>query len=170
MRVEFLVVKWLCEYWLTVFMRVSERCAQRSPTHIGCEIVQKCPAYYWILVHGVSWYICHISASLPFSPFGFQACPVRKMIIEQLQSVPPICGGMVQNLFWNFTHFLWFSIYKYFQFNFPRFQGVIWKIFSQGFQNRSYFLIYICGFKNFKIESQVVNISVGHSVKFCFRL
>ena len=46
MRVEFLVVKWLCEYWLTVFMRVSERCAQRSPTHIGCEIVQKCPVYW----------------------------------------------------------------------------------------------------------------------------
>ena len=66
--------------------------------------------------------------------FCFQACPVRKMIIEQLQSVPPICGGMVQNLFWNFTHFLWFSIYKYFQFNFPKFQGAIWMIFSQGCQ------------------------------------
>ena len=44
---------------------------------------------------------------------------------------------------WNLTHFFLFWIKKYFQFDFPRFQGAIWKIFSQEFQNMSYFLTYV---------------------------
>ena len=58
-------------------------------------------------------------------------------------------GGAGGGMGWTF--FLEFDIFfdiqfknTYFQFNFPRFQGVI---FSQEFQNRSYFLKYLCGFK-----------------------
>ena len=52
------------------------------------------------------------------------------------------CGRYGAIFFWNLTLFL-YSIQKYFQFDFPRFQGAIWKIFSQIFQNRSYFLTYV---------------------------
>ena len=50
-------------------------------------------------------------------------------------------------MFWNsfleFDTFFWYSNWKYFQYNFAKFQGAIWKFFSQGFQNRSYFLEYV---------------------------
>ena len=51
---------------------------------------------------------------------------------------------------------VWCQIFLQFEklkrkFNFAMFQG---------FQNRFYFLKYICGFKNCKIESEVVNICV----------
>ena len=46
-----------------------------------------------------------------------------------------------QYFFWNLT-FFWYSLWKYLQFYFPRFQGATWKLFSQGFQIRDYFLTY----------------------------
>ena len=52
-------------------------------------------------------------------------------------------GGMVQNSFCTLRHFFWYSIQEYFQFNFAKFQGAIWKVFPQDFQNRSYFLKYV---------------------------
>ena len=46
------------------------------------------------------------------------------------------------NFFLEFDTIFWYSTWKFFQFNFPKFQGAIWKIFSQEFQNRFYFLTY----------------------------
>ena len=45
--------------------------------------------------------------------------------------------------FFCFDPFFLNSIWKYFQFDFARFQDVIWKLFSQEFQNRAYFLTYV---------------------------
>ena len=52
-----------------------------------------------------------------------------------------------QNLFAIREFFLIFN----FQFIFPQYQDAIWKIFSQGFQNRSYFLKYVV-LKNGKLS------------------
>ena len=51
-------------------------------------------------------------------------------------------GGMVPKIFYYFFLLL-FWIWKYFQFDFPRFQDAIWKILIQEFQNRAYFLPYV---------------------------
>ena len=52
-------------------------------------------------------------------------------------------GGHGAKIVLPFEQFFWYSIYKYFQLNFAKFQGAIWKISSQSFQNRSYFLKYV---------------------------
>jgi hypothetical protein len=51
-------------------------------------------------------------------------------------------GGSVPILFWNLTHFFDIQFKNTFNLIFPRFQGVIWKMFSQEIQNRSYFWEY----------------------------
>ena len=48
-------------------------------------------------------------------------------------------GGMVPKKIFIYLFFL-FWIWKYFQFDFSRFQDAIWKILIQEFQNRAYFL------------------------------
>ena len=50
---------------------------------------------------------------------------------------------MESNCCLNLTLFFWYSNKKYFQFNFSKFQGAIWKLFTQEFQDRSYFLEYM---------------------------
>ena len=63
-------------------------------------------------------------------------------------------GGAGWNFFLEFDTFFWYSIWKYFQFDFPRFQGAIWKLLSQEFQNRSYFLTYLV-WKNRKLSPKL---------------
>ena len=74
-------------------------------------------------------------------------------------------GGAGGGMGWTF--FLEFDIFfdiqfknTYFQFNFPRFHL---KDFFTRISKQVLFFD-ICGFKNFKIDSEVVNISMGHSV------
>ena len=52
-------------------------------------------------------------------------------------------GGLEPNCWLNLTLFFLYSNKKYFQFNFSKFQGAIWKLFTQEFQDRSYFLEYM---------------------------
>ena len=49
------------------------------------------------------------------------------------------------NFFLEFDTFFWYSIKKNFQFNFPRFQGAIWKIFFSRI-SKQVLLFEICGF------------------------
>ena len=51
-------------------------------------------------------------------------------------------GWYVPIFFWNLTHFFDIQFKNTFNLIFPRFQGVIWKMFSQEIQNRSYFWEY----------------------------
>ena len=46
-------------------------------------------------------------------------------------------------LFWNLTPFFDFKFKNTSNLIFPKFQGAIWKIFIQEFQNRAYFLAYV---------------------------
>ena len=65
---------------------------------------------------------------------------------KQSTECPPICWQHRTQLKVNFFYVLRIlfdnQFLKYFQFNL-KFQGAIWKIFSQGFRNRPYFLKYM---------------------------